>query len=84
MPLPAHLTRESGQLSIDGGFRVVFEGYTEPRLERAVERFRTNLARKTGTLYLPRVVARAARIHYPHDRAQRSGATVGRRQVLST
>ena len=30
MPLPAHLTQESGQFSIDGGFRVVFEGYTEP------------------------------------------------------
>ena len=53
MPLPAHLTQESGQLSINGGFRVVFEGYKEPRLDRAVERFRTNLARKTGILYFP-------------------------------
>jgi hexosaminidase len=53
MPLPAQLTHETGQLSIGGGFRVVFEGYTEPRLERAVERFRTNLARKTGILYFP-------------------------------
>ena len=53
MPLPAHLTKESGQFPIDGGFRVVFEGYTEPRLERAVDRFRTNLTRKTGILHFP-------------------------------
>jgi hexosaminidase len=53
MPLPAHLTQETGQFSIDGGFRVVFEGYTEPRLERAVERFRANLTRKTGILHFP-------------------------------
>ena len=53
MPLPAHLTQESGQFSLGGGFRVVFEGYTEPRLERAVERFRTNLTRKTGILHFP-------------------------------
>ena len=53
MPLPAHLTQETGQFSIDGGFRVMFEGYTEPRLERAVERFRINLTRKTGILHFP-------------------------------
>jgi hexosaminidase len=53
MPLPAHLTPGTGQFSIDGGFRVVFEGYTEPRLERAVERFRLNLTRKTGILHFP-------------------------------
>jgi hexosaminidase len=53
MPLPAHLTQETGQFPIDGGFRVVFEGYTEPRLERAAERFRTNLTRKTGILHFP-------------------------------
>ena len=53
MPLPAHLTQETGQFPIDGGFRVVFEGYTEPRLERAVDRFRTNLTRKTGILHFP-------------------------------
>ncbi|HEY2468897.1 MAG TPA: family 20 glycosylhydrolase, partial [Terracidiphilus sp.] len=53
MPLPAHLTPGTGQFSIDGGFRVVFEGYTEPRMERAVERFRINLTRKTGILHFP-------------------------------
>jgi hexosaminidase len=53
MPLPAHVTKETGQFSIDGGFRIVFEGYTEPRMERAVERFRANLARETGILYFP-------------------------------
>jgi hexosaminidase len=53
MPLPAHITKETGQFSIDGGFRIVFEGYTEPRMERAVERFRTNLTRKTGILHFP-------------------------------
>lgn len=53
MPLPAHITQETGEFSIDGGFRVAFEGYTEPRLEHAVERFRTNLTRETGILHFP-------------------------------
>ncbi len=53
MPLPSNVAPGNGALSIDGGLRIVFEGYAEPRLERAVQRMRANLARETGILYLP-------------------------------
>ena len=53
MPLPSHVAQQRGTLSIDAGFHVTFEGYTEPRLERAVQRLRIHLERETGILYLP-------------------------------
>ena len=53
MPLPAHTVQGSGSLSIDGGLQVRFEGYTEPRLERARDRFLANLAAETGILPVP-------------------------------
>jgi len=48
MPLPAKFQQGSGSLRIDGGFSVVLEGYKEPRLERALDRFRGQLSRQTG------------------------------------
>ncbi|MGH9617319.1 MAG: family 20 glycosylhydrolase [Acidobacteriaceae bacterium] len=48
MPLPAHVTRGSGQFLIDGSFGIALEGYTEPRLERAKQRFLDTLSRETG------------------------------------
>ena len=48
MPLPAHMTVGQGQLAIDSGFTVALEGYTEPRLERARDRFFGTLTRETG------------------------------------
>jgi len=48
MPLPAHLTMGDGQLLIDGGFAVQIDGYTEPRLIAARERFLDTLSRETG------------------------------------
>ncbi len=53
MPLPAHAVAGTGSLQIDGGFQIVFEGHTEPRLERARDRFLTNLTRETGILQWP-------------------------------
>jgi hexosaminidase len=53
MPLPAHAAAGDGSFSIDNGFRIVFDGYTEPRLDLARERFLGNLARETGILHLP-------------------------------
>jgi hexosaminidase len=50
MPLPAHCTVRPGSFSIDGGFQIVFEGYSEPRLERARQRFLVTLGRETGIL----------------------------------
>src|SRR5271154_6947128 len=53
MPLPAHVVEGTGSLSISNGLDVVFEGHTEPRLERARDRFLANLARETGILPVP-------------------------------
>jgi hexosaminidase len=53
MPLPAHAVLGTGSFPIDGGFQIVFEGHTEPRLERARDRFLTNLSRETGIFQWP-------------------------------
>jgi len=53
MPLPAHAVEGTGSFPIDGGFQIVFEGHTEPRLERARDRFLANLTRETGILHWP-------------------------------
>jgi hexosaminidase len=51
MPMPLHLTRGTGQLKIDGGFRVELDGHKEARLERARQRFMDTLSRQTGIPY---------------------------------
>jgi hexosaminidase len=48
MPLPAKVQINSGNLKIDEGFGVAFEGHREPRLERAGERFLIQMHRLTG------------------------------------
>jgi hexosaminidase len=48
MPLPANVQSGAGSLRVDSAFSVAFTGYTEPRLERAGERFLRQLARQTG------------------------------------
>lgn len=48
MPLPAHVTAAEGQFLIDGSFTVGLEGYTEPRLVLARQRFLDRLSRETG------------------------------------
>jgi hexosaminidase len=48
MPVPAHLQRTSGAFVINGSLGVKLDGYTEPRLERARERFLRRLASETG------------------------------------
>jgi hexosaminidase len=48
MPLPAHVTAGEGQFLIDGSFSVGLEGYTEPRLLLARQRFLDRLSRETG------------------------------------
>ncbi len=48
MPLPASVQSGTGSLAVDSSFSVAFTGYTEPRLERAGERFLQQLARQTG------------------------------------
>jgi hexosaminidase len=48
MPLPSSVQIGAGRLLVDSSFSVGLTGYTEPRLERAVERFLRQLSRQTA------------------------------------
>ena len=48
MPLPSHVVEGQGQFLIDGNFGIELQGYTEPRLQRAKQRFLVTLSRETG------------------------------------
>jgi hexosaminidase len=48
MPMPASVRVANGALEIAPTFSVAIEGYREPRLVRAVERFCRELSRRTG------------------------------------
>ena len=48
MPLPAQVKPGTGEFLINNGFGVALEGYQEPRLERAKQRFLDTLSRRTG------------------------------------
>lgn len=48
MPLPAHAVLGNGEFLIDGSFGIDLQGYKEPRLERARQRFLDTLSRETG------------------------------------
>ena len=50
IPIPVKVVQGSGQLIVEHGVRVVFEGYKESRLERAQERFAATLSREMGIL----------------------------------
>lgn len=51
MPQPASLQVQPGFLLLDGRFQVQLTGYTEPRLERARDRFLQRLTAETGILF---------------------------------
>jgi hexosaminidase len=55
MPLPASVTLGQGEFIVDGQFRVTFEGFTEPRLFRARERFLATLFSETGIPFVREV-----------------------------
>ncbi len=57
LPLPEHVTPGSGSLVIDQGLKISFEGFTEPRLDRARDRFLMHLSRETGILHWPEPTA---------------------------
>ncbi len=61
MPLPSHIEPGEGQFSIDGNLKVAIEGYTEPRLSLARDRFLATLARETGIILLQDAPDRPAR-----------------------
>src|ERR1700676_1374327 len=48
LPLPASAQSGTGSLGVDSSFSVAFTGHTEPRLERAGDRFLRPLERQTG------------------------------------
>lgn len=48
MPVPSSVQIGAGRLLVDSSFSVGLTGYTEPRLDRAVERFLRQLARQTA------------------------------------
>ena len=48
MPLPAQVKPGVGEFPINNGFGIALEGYQEPRLERAKQRFLNILSRQTG------------------------------------
>src|SRR5437016_14441708 len=48
LPVPASVKSGTGSLRVDSSFSVALTGYTEPRLERGVERFLQQLSRQTA------------------------------------
>jgi hexosaminidase len=52
MPMPAEVQMGTGQLLIDPSFSVAITGHTDVRLQRAVDRFLSDLRRLTGMLPL--------------------------------
>ncbi len=48
MPLPAQVTPGAGEFLIGNGFGVALEGFQEPRLDHAKQRFLDVLSRQTG------------------------------------
>jgi hexosaminidase len=48
MPLPAKTTPGTGEFLINNGFGLTLEGYQEPRLDKAKQRFLDLLSRQTG------------------------------------
>lgn len=55
MPQPASVKLGAGALPIDANFTVAFTGYNESRLDRAADRFLTQLQRQTGLLRAKRI-----------------------------
>jgi hexosaminidase len=48
IPVPASAQAGSGNLRVDSSFSVALTGYSEPRLDRSIERFLRQLARQTA------------------------------------
>ncbi len=48
MPVPSNVQIGSGHFLVDASFTAGFTGYTEPRLDRAAQRFLRQLSRQTG------------------------------------
>ncbi|MGB6340172.1 MAG: family 20 glycosylhydrolase [Candidatus Aminicenantaceae bacterium] len=53
MPVPNSISFVQGKLYVDAGFRVALTGYSEPRLQRAVDRLIRRLTIQTGIPFFP-------------------------------
>jgi hexosaminidase len=62
IPVPLTSVSGTGSLSVEHGLQVVFEGYTEPRLDRARGRFLGILSRETEVSQLPVSPVKAAQL----------------------
>jgi hexosaminidase len=56
MPMPSNVQLGTGAFPISASFPVAMDGYREPRLERAVERFCRDLSRRTGLFISMKIV----------------------------
>jgi hexosaminidase len=59
MPVPADVRMGSGSLRVDASFSVALTGYTEARLDRAVQRFQQQLLRQTAIPLAPKAAGQA-------------------------
>jgi hexosaminidase len=53
MPLPRQIQMGASIIPLGSGFSITQSGYTEPRLDRATQRFQIALSRKTGIPLVP-------------------------------
>ena len=54
MPVPRNVTLDTGVMTLDNGFAILFEKGVEPRLERAAARVIDRISRETGITFIPR------------------------------
>ncbi|HKF06141.1 MAG TPA: hypothetical protein VKB49_27730 [Candidatus Sulfotelmatobacter sp.] len=76
MPIPANVTQGEDRFVIDGSFGIALEGFREPRLERARQRFLDLLSRETG---IP--LWRQAVLNPPHFFARTGGPSATVQQL---
>ncbi|HTQ59409.1 MAG TPA: family 20 glycosylhydrolase [Candidatus Solibacter sp.] len=78
MPIPSSVQIGAGQLPIDSSFSIGFTGYTEPRLDRAAQRFLRQVSRQTGMLIAAKPVAASKAVLVIHtDHASKEIQEVG-------
>jgi hexosaminidase len=78
MPMPSSVRPGTGALAIPPSFSVAIEGYREPRLERALERFCRELSRRTGLFVRAQVVdANKATLVIHAERASKAVQELG-------
>ena len=84
MPWPSSVQEGSGGLQVDASFTVALTGYTEPRLDRAVQRFLGQLHRQTALLLATKASDAAnARLVIHTDQASKTVQELGEDESYS-